>query len=37
MLFEPGRSIVAMAGALLTEVLYLKPVTSDNLQWSMPL
>ncbi len=25
LLFEPGRSIVAMAGALLTEVLYLKP------------
>ncbi len=30
LIFEPGRSIVANAGALLTEVLYLKPTETHN-------
>jgi len=30
LMFEPGRSIVAMAGALLTRVEYLKPTTHKN-------
>jgi len=30
LIFEPGRSIVANAGVLLTEVLYLKPTENRN-------